>query len=113
MVPPIYRSFKAAYLAQNTAGIRRYYRREQRACHIVDDVDHRDTIDPNVNLFAVSAGLDTLCNDIETAYAQWAKAHGYPYDKSLPPSTPQDVFVDGDASLEKMPDQIKHPAALA
>jgi hypothetical protein len=112
-IPPIYRNFKAAYLAGNRAGILREYRREQRACRLVDVIDNRDTIDPNINLFAVSAGLDTLCNDIEYAYTDWAMKHGYPYDRSITPGRPQDVFVDGDASLEKMPKQMEHPKAFA
>lgn len=112
-LPPIYRSFRAAYLAGNKEGILRGYREERKACRLVDEIDKRDTIDPNINLFAASAGFDSLCNDIEYAYMDWAKKHGYPYVKALVPVRPQDVFVDGDFNIKKMPKQMQHPAAYS
>jgi hypothetical protein len=110
-VPPIYRAFKAAYFAGNTSLILKEYAREQKACKLVDVIDKRDTIDPNTNLFVASAGLDSLCNDIESAYTGWAIVHHYPHDKSIVPGRAQDAFVDGDTNLEKMPSQMAHPKA--
>jgi hypothetical protein len=107
----VYRAFKVAYFAGNTRMILTEYARERKVCKLIDVVDKRDTIDPNTNLFVASAGLDSLCNDIESAYAGWAKLHHYPYDKSIVPSRPEDAFVDGDANLEKMPKQMEHPRA--
>lgn len=112
-IAPVYLQFHKAYFAGDTRRIVRLYHREQRDCRIVDVVDRRDTIDPNVNLFAVSAGLDDMCNAIESAYAGWAKQHGYPYDKSVELGRPEDVFIQADADWVKMPDQMKHPAALS
>ena len=111
IIPPVYRAFKAAYYGGNTRVMLKEYAREKKVCRLVDVVDRRDTIDPNTNLFAASAGLDSLCNDVESAYAGWAIKHHYPYDKSIVPSRPQDAFVDGDANLEKMPAQMEHPKA--
>lgn len=110
-IPPVYRDFKAAYLAGNTRLILQDYAREQQVCRQLDPIDRRDTIDPSTNLFAASVGLDDLCNDIESAYASWASKHHRPFDKTIPTTTPDAEFVDGDAALEKMPAEMAHPAA--
>ena len=112
-IPPIYIAFKRVYYGGDTAGILAEYHKAQAACRVEDAVDKRDTIDPNTNLFAASSGLDSLCNDMDSAYVQWAKQHHYPYDKSIVPGRREDVFVDGDANLLKMPKQMEHPAAFA
>src|SRR5437588_46403 len=75
---PIYVNFKADYVRADRRGILTYFHREQLACKVVDQVDSRDTIDPNVKLFQASIELDNLCNAIESAYAYWASKHGYP-----------------------------------
>jgi hypothetical protein len=112
-ITPIYRHFKRAYAANNLPAMRRWYHREQRACRLVDQIDQRDTIDANTNLFAASTGLDSLCNDIEYAYAGWREAHGLRYNTKLTPGDPATVFVDGDIALLKMPREMRHPAGLA
>lgn len=113
VVRPTYVSFKAAYLHGDTAGIVDGFRREQRACRVVDEVDNRDTINPNTNLFQASIGLDDMCNAIEQAYVTWAKAHHYPYNKSIIPGDPEDVFLTSDLDLLKMQAYLRHPAAFA
>lgn len=110
-IPPVYRHFKPAYLAGNASLILKYYAREQRVCHQLDAIDQRDTIDPSTNLFEASVGLDTLCNDIESAYTSWAMKHHHPYDKTVPTTTPDVQFLDGDAALVKMPQEMSHPSA--
>lgn len=110
-IPPLYRAFKAAYYADNGPLIVKDYAQEQKLCRLVDTIDKRDTIDPNTNLFSASAGLDSLCNDIEAAYTGWAIQHHYPYDKSIIPGRSQDAFVDGDSNLKKMPKQMELPSA--
>ena len=112
-IVPTYQAFKRDFQTGNGAGIQTYFRREQRECKVEDIVDNRDTIDPNVNLFAVSVGLDDMCNAIESAYVTWAMAHGLPYDRTIVPGRPIDVFIAADTDYKKMPKQLRHPAALA
>ena len=112
-IRPIYVNFKAAYLRGDTVGILDGFRREQRACRVVDKVDNRDTINPNTNLFQASIGNDDMCNAIESAYVAWAKAHHYPYNKSVVPGDPEDVFLTSDLDLLKMQAYLRHPAAYA
>jgi hypothetical protein len=112
-IAPIYTNFKEVYGRGDTAGIRRDFKKEQAACRLVDVIDRRDTIDPNVQLFQASVELDAMCNAIESAYVWWAQKHGYPYDKSVIGYRPDEVFVGADAGLLKMPGYMRHPSALA
>jgi hypothetical protein len=109
---PIFLAFRSAYLRRDAAGMAREYAREQRACRLVDTIDHRDTIDSSTNLYVASSYLDSFCNDIETAYSLWRKAHGQSYDKSLPPTLPGTYFLDGDYNLTEFPILMRHPAGL-
>lgn len=111
-IVPIYLSFKQAYMSNDTPGVLRAFHREQQACRLVDVVDKRDTIDPNVQLFQASAALDNLCNDIEGIYVVWAKKHRYPYDKGIQPAFVEDAFKDGDLNVKKLPKYLKHPSDL-
>jgi hypothetical protein len=79
----------------------------------VDQIDKRDTISPSVNLFVVSEGLDNLCNSIEYAYASWRRDHHLSWDESLNLGPEADLFVNADASLEKMPAELSHPSTQA
>lgn len=110
---PTFLAFEQAYTVGNTARILLYFRREQKECKLVDEIDKRDTIDPNVNLFLASVTLDDMCNGIESAYAGWAQAHGYPYDKSIVPSRPSDAFTGSAIELNKAANYLRHPAALS
>jgi hypothetical protein len=110
---PIYVHFKADYLRGDKGGILSYLQREQAACRVVDAIDSRDTIDPNVKLFQASIELDNLCNAIESAYAYWASHHHYSYDKSITPYPPNDAFLIADTDLLKMPGYLKRPSNLA
>jgi hypothetical protein len=110
---PLYRQFKRAYRHGNQAEIQRAYAQEREVCKGVDAIDKRDTIDPNVNLFQVSAELDDFCNAIEDAYAFWAKQHGLPYDKSIFLGRRQEVFLQADADLKTIGKYMRHPAALS
>jgi hypothetical protein len=112
-IRPIYRAFEKAYFANDTPRILSYYAKEQRACHLVDEIDARDTIDPNVNLYQASFALDVFCNDIESAYAQWAIAHHRPYDKTVVPSLRDEAFKDGDDYMTNMSKWLKSPSHLA
>lgn len=109
---PIFTQFQAAYNQNNLPAMRRLYAREQRACRLVDTIDKRDSIDPNTNLFTASSYLDSFCNDIETAYASWRKAHHLPYDHAAFLSAPGTYFVDGDYNIVHFHDLMKHPAAF-
>jgi hypothetical protein len=109
-IKPIYEGFKAAYDANSATAIAREFAREQRACRLVDDIDNRDTIDPNTNLFSASAALDTYCNDIESAYSGWRKAHGLSYDETLPVTLPNTYFLDGDYDMKQMHLWLSNPA---
>jgi hypothetical protein len=109
---PIYIGFKAAYIRGDKLGILSHFQREQIACQVVDEVDSRDTIDPNVRLFQASIELDNLCNAIESAFAYWASHHRYSYDKSITPYPPNDAFLIADTDLRKMPAYLKRPGDL-
>lgn len=111
-VRPIYVGFRAAFLSGNTRGILSNYRREQRACRLMDTIDARDSIDPNVNLFAASVQLDNMCNAIESAYTYWAQRHGAPYDKGIVAYPPYQVFNAADVGLPLLRHQLRHPAQL-
>lgn len=109
---PTYVRFEVAYKAGATARILRLYARERRECKAVDVIDARDSIDPNINLFQASATLDGMCNTIDSAYAWWAKTHRRPYNVSLVPDTPANLFVGMIPLLQKVPLQLKYPDAL-
>lgn len=111
VIPPLYSAFKRAFIANNPVQMRRDFRREQVACRPLDQVDQRDTIDPNVNLFEVSVGLDDMCNAIESGYADWNKQHGRPYDRTLTLPAPGQDFVQADTDRLKMPEEMRHPAS--
>ena len=108
---PTYASFKSAYLSNNSPEMKSDFRTEQRVCRTVDQIDRRDTISPNVNLFLVSEGLDNLCNSIEYAYATWRHQHHMSYNESLNLGAPADLFVHADASLLLMPSELRHPSS--
>jgi hypothetical protein len=112
-IKPIYLQFRHDYFADDTPAVLRDYAQEQRACKLVDLIDKRDTIDPNVDLFQASAELDDLCNAIESAYVYWAKKHGYPYDKTVVPGRKQEVFLGSDADLKTLPKYLRTPRALS
>src|SRR5947209_16514304 len=57
-IVPVYEGFKHAYLANNGASLAYWYGREQQDCKLVDVIDKRDSIDPNIKLFAASENLD-------------------------------------------------------
>lgn len=108
-IRPIYIAFRDAYKHKDIAGIRAAFKREQKACRLVDQIDQRDSIDPNIDLFAASAGLDGWCDDIEGVYAYWAKKHHFKYDKSIPVSLPSDAFKDGNKNLKYIPKYLRRP----
>jgi len=111
---PIYKGFKSAFRKNDGSGIRYWHQREHQPCyHLVDEIDKRDTIDSNVKLFHASATLDSWCDDIEYAYAGWAKRHHLPYDHSLSPGRPQDAFIDGDFNLKIIPGDLRHPSTVS
>lgn len=112
-VHPTYLAFKRAFQAGNGRDIMRLYRREHAQCRLVDTIDKRDTIDPNVNLYQASITLDDMCNAIESAYVFWAKKHRLPYDKIVVPARPREAFVGSDADLKKIKKYFRHPSALA
>jgi hypothetical protein len=108
---PTYRTFRAAYLRNDFRTMRAAFATEQRVCRVVDQIDRRDTISPNVQLFVASEGLDNMCNSIEYAYASWRHDHHLPYNESLQLGAEADLFVRADASLEQMPAELRHPSA--
>jgi hypothetical protein len=110
---PMYETFKRAFMAGDAAEIFRIYAEERAPCSIVDQIDNRDTIDPNVALFQASITLDDLCNAIESGYAEWAVEHHRPYPKDLQPLRPSELFVGAEADLKKMNGYLRHPSALA
>jgi len=110
---PVYMDFTRAYGQADAAEMRLAYKREQILCGRVDIVDHRDTIDPNSNLFQASVGLDNMCNDIESAYAGWEKSHHLAYDKRVVPSYPQNAFKSSILSLKLMKQYLRRPAGLS
>jgi hypothetical protein len=113
VLQPTYLEFEQAYKRGDTSGILAGFRREQQECRVVDQVDNRDTIDPGVKLFQVSAALDDICNTIESAYVTWAKPHGYPYDKTVQPSRPAEVFIGMDQEFKNIPVLLRHPDSLS
>jgi len=113
LIVPVYKDFKQAYTRSDWKALRFWYDREQKDCRLVDVIDKRDSIDPNVKLFEASALLVSLCNDIEVGWAFWAKAHGEKYDKNLIPPTIADVWKDGAYNIKKMHGLLRHPGALA
>jgi hypothetical protein len=110
---PVYVAFRHAFYANGVQGILRNYHLERQDCRIVDEVDQRDTIDPNVNLFFASAELDNMCNSIESAYVTWAKPHHYPLLKGVDSGIPAEIFGGTDDELKKMNHYLAHPASLA
>lgn len=112
-IRPIYFDFRSAYIHHDAAGIRSGFEREQVACRLVDKIDRRDSIDPNTKLFTASSALDSFCNDIESAYEYWAKAHHLPYDRTVVRETYPDVFKDGDYNMKRMRKILRDPAGLS
>lgn len=112
-IKPTYLAFKHAFITNDSHGIRANYRVEQRQCKLVDEIDKRDTIDPNVNLFFASIELDSFCNAIEMAYVDWAKANGYSFPKDIPPSRKDEIWGGTDKELKKMRKYLAHPGSLA
>jgi hypothetical protein len=110
---PLYESFKRAFLAGQTSGILQGYAQDRAPCAIADQIDNRDTIDPNVALFQASITLDDLCNAIESGYAEWAVEHHRSYPKDLQPLRRSELFVGAEADLKKMNGYLRHPNALA
>lgn len=110
---PMYLSFKRAFGAGDTAGILAAFRNEHAPCAVVDQIDNRDTIDPNVALFQASIALDDMCNAIESGYAEWAIQHHKSYPQGIQPLRPEEIFVGADSDLEKINRYLKHPSALA
>jgi hypothetical protein len=110
---PMYVSFKRAFQTNQTAGILQGFRREHAPCAVVDQIDNRDTIDPNVSLFQASIVLDDLCNAIESGYADWAIRHHLSYPSNLIPLRPSELFIGAEADLKKMNSYLRHPSALA
>lgn len=108
---PTYVSFRAAYLRDGLSTMNADFRAEQRVCRTVDQIDQRDTISPNVQLFLASEALDNLCNSIEYAYATWRRQHHLSYNESLNLGPPADLFVQADASLKQMPAELQHPSS--
>jgi hypothetical protein len=109
-VRPVYWAFRAAYIANNYPAMKRLFAQEQRACHIEDVVDKRDTIDPNVNLYQASSQVNSFCNDIETAYAAYRKAHAMPYDELVNETLPGTYFEDGDYNMQIIGRYLGNPA---
>lgn len=108
-----YLDFKKAYWSHNDPLLRTSYHRVEQACRIVDVIDNRDSIDPNVKLFSASAELDNFCNDIEVVHAVWAKDHHYHYQAKLLPDIPEETFLGADKCFATMPDLLAHPDGYA
>lgn len=109
-IAPIYWAFRKAYIANNFPAMKRLHAKERAACHLEHVVDNRDTIDPNVNLYLASSQIDSFCNDMETAYSEWRKAHGMTYDESLPSTLAGTYFEDGDYNMQEIGRLLRHPA---
>jgi hypothetical protein len=109
-IAPVYWSFRKAYVDNNFPAMKRLVRQERSVCHLATVVDKRDTIDPNVNLYLASSYLDSFCNDIETAYNAWRKAHGMSYDDSLPSTLAGTYFEDGDYNIQEIGPLLRNPA---
>src|SRR5579864_921931 len=110
---PLYIDFRAAFERRSSAEMSRDYAAEQGDCKLVDRVDQRDTIDPNTNLFLVSALLDNFCNDIESVYAAWQKAHHRPYDKTVIPAVLSEAFIGSDKEIQQITKAVRHPSDLS
>jgi len=110
---PTYLAFERAFEANNTREILSGYHTELHQCHLVDAIDQRDTIDPNINLFYASAELDNMCNAIELGYTTWASTRGYPYPHDIVPARPIDIFPGTDSGLLLMKMYLAKPSALA
>jgi len=106
---PIYLDFRAAFRHDDFAQMTHDFASRRPACKEVDAVDRRDTIDPNTDLFQLSAGLDGMCNDIESVYAAWRKAHHMTYDKSIVPAFLSQAFNGSDRGLRIMAQFLRHP----
>jgi hypothetical protein len=111
-IRPILLAFESSYFRHNSQGILSGYHREMTACKLADRIDKRDSIDPNVKLFEASADLDNMCNDMDSTYTLWAKSNGYPYDKTVTPALPGDVFKSAEKSMKEMGELLRHPASL-
>lgn len=110
---PTYLAFKQAYKRGDDRAMHAAFEREQVECKLVDKVDARDTIDPNVNLFQASYALDLMCDAIEQVWAIWEKQHGRPYDKTQAIVPAGDVFLFSDPYVKKLHRWMRRPAALA
>jgi hypothetical protein len=109
---PTYLAFERAYKQNDVPAMLADYHRERRQCKLVDVIDNRDSIDPNVHLFAASAALDDICNTIESAYTTWAIPHHYPYDQNVVPSRKGDEFIGMDLEFKEIPKWLRHPSTL-
>ncbi|GAC1324216.1 MAG: hypothetical protein NVSMB22_12770 [Chloroflexota bacterium] len=112
-IGPVYKNFKRAYMHHDDASLRYWYAQEQTRCKLVDVIDKRDTIDPNIKLFQASADVVDLCNDMEGVWAFWRRAHGLSYDKALLPASLFYNWQDGDLDIKKVPGLLRHPNELA
>jgi hypothetical protein len=110
---PTMQAFRQGYKTGNASTIQGAFRQNEIYCKIVDGVDKRDTIDPNVNLFQASIALDDICNNIESVYVEWEKAHGLPYDTTIVPSRPGDEFLGLDKEMKKVPNYLRNPGSLS
>lgn len=110
---PLYKDFRAAFHRRDAAVMQQDFEREQIAARQVDQIDVRDSIDPNTNLFQASAELDNLCNDIEAVWAAWEKAHHMPYDKSIQPALLSEAFQGSDKGLKDLAKWLRHPSSLS
>lgn len=112
-IGPVYKNFKQAYMRNDSTSLSYWYQQEQVDCKLVDQIDTRDTIDPNNKLFLASADVVDMCNDIEGAWAFWRRAHGLSYDKTLVPPSVLYNWKDGDLDVKTIPGLLRHPSALA
>lgn len=108
---PVYLSFRDAWFNNNGPVMTHDYALEQRYCTVVDQIDKRDTIDPNINLFAVSAGLDGFCDGIEEYYAAWLKSQHLPYDRQVQPGLTSTGFLNTDLWVAELKQELRHPNA--
>ena len=109
---PTLLAFEQAYKTGNASVMAIEFRRNENTCKIVDGIDKRDTIDPNVRLFYASITLDDVCNNIESVYALYRQTHHLAYDNSITASRPGAEFLGLDKELSKMPSQLRDPGAL-
>ncbi|MGH2449363.1 MAG: hypothetical protein ACRDFS_12275 [Chloroflexota bacterium] len=109
---PIYFHFRNAYYGKNAAAMLHAYHQERRECRLMDQIDKRDTINPNTRLFEASSDLDSICNTIESVENMWAENHHKPYDKNLPLADPP-YFEGTDQIVLVMPSLLAAPAKLS